>query len=135
MILGDSFTPTLPTIPKEFMSYLWEAEEKPVGRTPHYTLQPGHSIRFATSKAAMTAKIINAGFRGPTFYKVAVVDTLDNHYTVDEYDHAGFSEPDLRSQPCSPLVNASHYSRYHNSFYDFRESAPGIKTLTSSERL
>ncbi len=83
----------LPTITEDLLSHLWGSEE-PIGRTPHYTLQPRHSVRFATSVDAMETKIIDAGFRGPTHYKVAVVDALDNHYTVNEYAYAGRPDPE-----------------------------------------
>ncbi len=89
IVLRDQQTLPMPPTDEEMLSYLWE-NERAIPFSPT-VLQPGQSIRFATSKDRMEYAIKNAGFSGSSLqkYEVAVVDALDNSYTVWETAFVG----------------------------------------------
>ncbi len=94
MILEGGRTLPMPPTDEEMLSYLWE-NEKLIPTSPTI-LQPGQSIRIATSKDRMEYAIKNAGFSGSSFqdYEVAIVDALDNNYMVRESVLLGKQDPE-----------------------------------------
>jgi hypothetical protein len=72
MDLEDGRALSMPATDKEMVPYLWE-NEKPIPISPT-VLQPGHSMRFATSRDRMAHAVKNAGYSGPSIqeYRVAV---------------------------------------------------------------
>lgn len=83
IVLGDERTLPMPATDEELRSHLLE-NEKSIPASPT-VLQPGQSLRFATSEDRIEAALRGAGFTGGyTKYEVAVVDALDNSYTVEE---------------------------------------------------
>ncbi len=83
IVLGKERTLPMPATDEELRSYLLE-NEKPIPISPT-VLQPGQSQRFATSQDRIKAALREAGFAsGSIKYEVAVVDSLDDSYTLEQ---------------------------------------------------
>lgn len=92
IFLEDERTLPMPGTDEELLPDLWE-NEKPIPISPT-VLQPGQSMRFATSKNRLEYAVRNTGFSGRQFYEVAVIDALGNSYTTEESAYSGSPDPE-----------------------------------------